>query len=123
MTEGESPEDIEKALAPRTPEAGRRFAKTPFFVANSALRYHRQQLIKDIETLSNRKLLCYVCGNEAEIHRDDTAGFVDMLHNVHAGDKIDLVLHTGGGDIDVAEKLIKLAGPCWRRWGHSGRRP
>lgn len=85
-----------------------RFRKTPYFTAASALRYHRQALIKEIETLSDRKLLCYICGNETEIKRDDIAGFVDLLHNIHAGDCIDLVVHAGGGDIDATEKLMRL---------------
>lgn len=65
-----------------------------------------------------RKLLCYVCGSETEIKRDDTAGFVDLLHNVHDGDRIDLVLHTGGGDIDAAEKLIRLVDEKIGEHGH-----
>lgn len=87
----------------------RPLSKTPLFTASHAARYQRQDLIKSLEQLlGGRKLLCYVCGRSAEIDRDDTAGFVDLLHNIRAGDKIDLVLHTGGGDIDAAEKLIKL---------------
>lgn len=87
----------------------RPMSKTPLFTANNAARYQRQEMIKGLEQmLAGRKLLCYVCGRNAEIDRDDAAGFVDLLHNIRAGDKIDLVLHTGGGDIDAAEKLIKL---------------
>lgn len=89
-------------------EAKRSFSKTPLFVANNAARYQRQSLIKEIEERTSRKLLCYVGGNEAEIERDDTVGFVDLLHNIPKDAKIDLVLHTIGGDIDVAEKLIKM---------------
>jgi hypothetical protein len=87
----------------------RPLSKTPLFTASHAARYQRQELFKGLELLlGGRKLLCYVCGRNAEIDRDDTAGFVDLLHNIRAGDKIDLILHTGGGDIDAAEKLIKL---------------
>lgn len=94
---------------PQKKTALARFRKTPYFTAGSALRYHRQALINEIETLSGgRKLLCYVCGNDIEIKRDDVAGFVDLLHNIHEGDRIDLVLHTGGGDIDATEKLMRL---------------
>lgn len=90
-------------------KAESKFRKTPFFTAASAPRYHRQSLIKEIEQLTGgRKLLCYVCGNDTEIKRDDVAGFVDLLHNVRIGDKVDLVLHTGGGDIDATEKLMRL---------------
>ena len=87
----------------------RPMSKTPLFTASNGARYQRQDLIKSLEQLlGGRKILCYICGRNTEIDRDDTAGFVDLLHNICAGDKIDLVLHTGGGDIDAAEKLIKL---------------
>lgn len=87
----------------------RAMSKTPLFTASNAARYQRQDLIKSLEfQLGGRKILCYVCGRQAYIDRDDTPGFVDLLHNIKAGDKVDLVLHTGGGDIDAAEKLIKL---------------
>jgi hypothetical protein len=49
-----------------------------------------------------------VTGEESEIDRNDVVGFMDLLHNIHAGDRVDLLLHTGGGDIDAAEKLIGL---------------
>lgn len=88
--------------------ADRKFSKTPLFTANHAARYQRQQLIKEIEEETGRILLCFVGGDCAEIHRDDTVGFVDLLHNVHAGDEVDLLLHSVGGDIDAAEKLIRL---------------
>ena len=96
--------DADKALS----GAKQRFSKTPFFTAASALRYHRQSLIQGIEEQTKRKLLCYLCGSGTEIKRDDTIGFVDLLHNIPEGSKIDLILHTGGGDVDAAEKLIKL---------------
>jgi len=82
--------------------------KTPKFVAMNALRYHRQSLIRSLESQTNTHLLCYVSGLEAEINRDDTTGFVDMLFNVPQSGSIDLLLHTPGGQIDVAEKLMAL---------------
>lgn len=100
MDQGQPP--IGEAKAPRS------MSKTPLFMASNAARYQRQEMIRELERLNSRTLLSYICGRSAEIDRDDTAGFVDLIHNIHAGDKIDLVLHTGGGDIDAAEKLIKL---------------
>lgn len=100
MDQGQPPRS--EAKPPRS------MSKTPLFTASNAARYQRQEMIKELERLNGRILLSYICGRSAEIDRDDTAGFVDLLHNIHAGDKIDLVLHTVGGDIDAAEKLIKL---------------
>ncbi|MCB1467505.1 MAG: hypothetical protein KDK08_10285 [Rhizobiaceae bacterium] len=73
----------------------------------NAARYQRQVLIKDIEE-NQPKLICYVAGNKAPVDRIDTLGFVDMLHNIKQGEPIDLLLHTPGGDVDAAEKLITL---------------
>lgn len=83
-------------------------SKTPMYEAVHAARYHRQELIKRIEARTGRRLLCYVAGIAAPLERDDVAGFVDLLHNVIKGTDIDLLLHTGGGDTDAAEKLTAL---------------
>src|SRR5579884_2327206 len=80
--------------------------KTPMFAATHAARYHRQELIRQIDACTHHHLICYVTGNDCSIQLDDTLGFVDLLHNIPRGDSIDLLLHTLGGDIDAAEKLI-----------------
>ncbi len=80
--------------------------KTPLFQAIHAARYQRQSLIKKIQEQTGRPLLCYVAGMAASVSRDDTLGFADLLHNVPATTPVDLLLHTPGGDIDAAEKLM-----------------
>lgn len=82
--------------------------KTPLFQAIHAERYQRQAIIKSIQDRSLRRLICYVSGRGCSIDRDDTVPFVDLLHNVQPGEDLDLLLHTGGGDIDAAEKLISM---------------
>jgi len=82
--------------------------KTPFYQAVHAVRYQRQALIKQIETETGRQLMCYVAGPGAPIDRDDVVAFVDLLHNIVPERDLDLLLQTGGGDIDAAEKLISL---------------
>jgi Serine dehydrogenase proteinase len=82
--------------------------KTPMYAASNAARYQRQTLIREIQRVTQRCLLTYTCGVAASIERDDIVGFVDMLHNVEKGRDIELMLHTPGGDIDAAEKLITL---------------
>lgn len=83
-------------------------SKTPLYQAYNAARYQRQAVIKLIEDATGRVLICYVAGKHAPIDRDDAIGFVDLLHNVKADCDLDLLLHTGGGDIDAAEKLISI---------------
>jgi ATP-dependent protease ClpP protease subunit len=91
-----------QALPKRTP------SKTPMYTATRAVRYHRQSLIRDLVEKTGRRLLCYVSGIAAQVSRDDTTGFVEMLFNINHGEPLDLMLHTPGGDIDAAEKLITL---------------
>lgn len=104
MMDSESADQHSQAVTPQPPRV---IEKTPMFTAMNAARYQRQILIREIET-ANPKLLCYVAGLKAPVDRADTLGFVDMLHNVTAGEPIDLMLHTPGGDVDAAEKLITL---------------
>jgi hypothetical protein len=82
--------------------------RTPLYEAMSAARYQRQAIIKVIQSKTGRRLICYVAGLRAMIDRDDTLGFVDLLHNVVPGADLDLLLHTGGGDVDAAEKVINM---------------
>ena len=83
--------------------------KTPMYQAVHAARYQRQQLIKEICNNTGNQLLCYVAGIAAPISRDDTLGIVELLHNVVGkNNNIDFLLHTAGGDIDEAEKIVSL---------------
>jgi hypothetical protein len=82
--------------------------KTPMYEAVSIDRYQRQAEVRLIQSRSNSRLLCYVAGPEASISRDDTLGIVDLLYNVPKGSNIDLLLHTGGGNIDAAEKIVSM---------------
>lgn len=82
--------------------------KTPLFQAIHASRYQRQALIRSIQERYGQRLICYVSGINCSIDRDDIVPFVDVLHNISANENLDLLLHTGGGDIDAAEKLITM---------------
>ena len=82
-------------------------SKTPLYEALNAARYARQALIKEIEQLTKTSLICYVSPN-SQIERDDVIAMVDLLHNTVPGAPIDLLLHSPGGNIDAAEKLITL---------------
>lgn len=81
--------------------------KTPMYKAMHAERYQRQTQIVELQKRSGNRLLCYVADNVG-ITRDDTLGFVELLHNVKRNSNVDLLLHTGGGDIDAAEKSMSL---------------
>ncbi len=87
--------------APRIP------SRTPLYEAMNASRYFRQSIIKEIEQITGTTLICYVSPH-LEIGREDVVGMVDLLHNVTPGTPLDLLLHSPGGNIDAAEKLITL---------------
>jgi len=82
--------------------------KTPMYAALNASRYRRQELIKHINDREETQLICYVGGLETEIDRNDILGFVELLHNIPQNSAVDLMLHTGGGDVDACEKLVSL---------------
>jgi len=82
--------------------------KTPMYQAMHAERYLRQAKIKQIQESASSRLLCYVAGGAAPITRDDVVGIIEMLHNVPRDTNIDFLLHTGGGDIDAAEKIVSI---------------
>lgn len=83
-------------------------SRTPLYEASNAARYERQALITEIQARTGQHLISYVAGLDAPIHRDDAVSFADLLHNVPAEVNLDLMLHTPGGDIDSAEKLIYM---------------
>jgi hypothetical protein len=82
--------------------------KTPMYEAIHAPRYHRQALMRTIGEGLDCRLICYVSGRAATIDRDDVAGFMEMLHNIPPETNVDLLLHTRGGDVDAAEKMMTL---------------
>jgi ClpP class serine protease len=101
---GDDSDDERDVISELVPEP----SKTPFYEALHADRYQRQAAVRLIEEHTGRHLICYVTGVGTWIDRDDTVGFVDLLHNIPDGEDLDLLLHTPGGDVDVAEKLITM---------------
>ena len=83
-------------------------SRTPLYRAMSDDRYHRQTLIKRIQKMTGRSLICYVSGSDCMIDHNDIVPFVDLLHNLQKDKDVDFLLHTTGGRVDAAEKLIEL---------------
>ena len=82
--------------------------RTPLYRASHTPRYQRQEIICRIQTLTERRLVCYVSGNKCQVDSDDTMPFLDLLHNINPDESFDLLLHTLGGNLDAAEKIIRL---------------
>ena len=102
LPSGQTKSHSEGAMVPDT--------RTPLFRAYNEGRYQRQELIKQIQDRTQRRLICYVAGSNLQcmIQPDDTLPFVDLLHNVREGESLELLLHTIGGSVDAAEKLMRL---------------
>ena len=106
----EQPQEQTGSGSASTEEDGSdRPARTPLYEASHAPRYQRQALVKDIQKATERSLICYIAGSHrASIDSDDVMPFVDLLHNVPDNHDLDLMLHTPGGNMDAAEKLVAM---------------
>jgi hypothetical protein len=82
--------------------------QTPLYHSMEQARYVRQDHIKAIEARTGRRLICYVAGSQAGLSDYDVPPFVDLLHDIDPGAELDLLLHTTGGDIDQAERIVLL---------------
>lgn len=107
MTE-QSSSDNGASLSPDSSSGSKPPTRTPLYQANSTDRYHRQAVIKQIQDSTKRTLICYASGSKCAIDEDDIMPFVDLLHNVPPNHDVDLMLHTKGGSIDAAEKLMGM---------------
>jgi len=71
----------------------------------------RQQIIEGIEKLRGSRVLTYISVFNhpmAHINKDDIMPIEDALRNIGNCKKIDLIIHSPGGDPNSAEKIIKL---------------
>ena len=112
MTQQPGSNDADSHLSEQSDTASEEYggpnSRTPLYRASNAPRYQRQDIISRIQERTGRRLICYVSGNHCAIDWDDTRPFGDLLHNVKAGEDVDLLLHTLGGNADAAEKLTRL---------------
>lgn len=78
-------------------------------------RYLRQLLIADIEEETGRDLLVYFSRLDQEITETDPDDFLEVLDGVSPSDdgdgkarKIDIMIHTAGGQVDAVEKFYAV---------------
>src|SRR5437763_194962 len=82
--------------------------QSPKYWVNQKDRYLRQILIRDIEKLTNRRLVVYFANRFApgsQIDASDPAYFVEVLSDVEDGDPVDLMIETSGGMTDATEAI------------------
>lgn len=85
--------------------------RTPLYEAIYRDRYSRQNLIKEIENKNNRRLIIYYTNTFSDfgsINRNDIPSFGDLLMDIEKTDNLDLLIHSSGGDIDSAEKIVYM---------------
>lgn len=83
--------------------------QTPLFYAQEKGRYFRHDLVRKIEAQTERSLIVYFADVRhpgGSLDRDDIAPFGDLLEK--AGADLDLLIHSAGGDIDAAEKIVYM---------------
>ena len=82
--------------------------QTPLFRASQMARYTRQEMIKQIEQSTGRRLICYVATPGAVLDRMDVAGFADLIHDLSEDAHVDVMLNAYGGDVDAAHRVVHL---------------
>ena len=84
-------------------------SQSPLYWVEQKDRYLRQQLIRDIEASTNRRLIVYYANRSenAQIDAKDTAYLAELLGDV-GNEPVDLLLETIGGFTDATEALVSL---------------
>jgi len=87
------------------------FTQTPLYRALHSDRYARQAAISAIEEKTERTLIIYEANlrsDHSSLEEEDIQPFGDLLARIDQGAKIDLLLHSPGGNIEAAEKIIYM---------------
>lgn len=67
----------------------------------------RETIFQKIQSRTGRTLLCYVSSYD-EISEEDVCYLAELLYAVKQGTQLELMLHSPGGDIHTAEKLVRM---------------
>ncbi len=87
------------------------FPQTPMYRALQSDRYARQEIIKNIQTKTGRKLIVYeanIGSPYSGIIQGDIQLFEDLFAHLPPKQNIDLLLQSPGGDADAAEKIVYI---------------
>jgi hypothetical protein len=69
-----------------------------------------------MQDATHRRLIAYVAAPLSSISSFDIPPFADVLHDVQLGEELDLILHTPGGDVDQAERIVMM---CRKKIGNA----
>lgn len=111
MTAGDPPRVAAGRAYAQFPRSSELPSQSPLFWVQQKDRYLRQLMIRDIEAMTQRKLVVYFsdhyAGEASSIDGSDVANFYEMLSDVE-GQPVDLLLHTPGGQTDATEAVVSL---------------
>ena len=68
----------------------------------------RKHTIQAIKSVTKHELVCYVASSDAMMSDEDVLFFQELLYQLEQGTSIDLLLHSWGGDVNTAEKLVHM---------------
>jgi hypothetical protein len=96
-------------MTDKFPRTGDLPSQSPLFWVSQKDRYLRQLLIRDIQGLTNRRLIVYFANRyeNALIDQRDIALMDELCRDI-GGKPADLMLETNGGETDATEGLISL---------------
>lgn len=83
--------------------------QSPIYYAKNRGRYERQNFIKVIENMTNRRLIVYVANfnhPHSGITHDDIAPFAEICFDISEMEPVDLLIHSPGGDPNAAEQIV-----------------
>lgn len=86
-------------------------SQSPLYWVGQKDRYLRQQLIRDIEAITGRRLIVYFANRFAggsDIADDDPIYMTELLSDVAKTEPVDLLIETNGGKTDSTEAIVSL---------------
>ncbi|MFL6238400.1 MAG: SDH family Clp fold serine proteinase [Actinomycetes bacterium] len=101
MTEPSDEQPAEPSRLPQPPQ-------TPAFRAKEAVRYLRQDAIKQIEEVLESRVICYIAADNSWLTRSDVLFFADLAHDLQPDDDVHFVISATGGDVDAAFRVVQL---------------
>lgn len=88
---------------------------------NGVIDITRKEYISKLAEIRGRNVICYYSGwlqdsqgvQETSLLDTDMTGFMTNVHELDRSRGLDLILHTPGGDLAAAEKLVDYLRDCF----------
>lgn len=67
-----------------------------------------QQILYEVETLAQMKMMCYWSSHRGSICDNDVVALYKMFERIGPSDKVGLFIKSGGGDVEAALRIVHL---------------